>query len=108
MAYQSEEIIRDYYSIANFRRTVNGYSGFFPPPWQELAVDLHNNFPKSESVSMIKDLGVDYIIIDKKTYDKGFKEKNEKINGESVINVLKKNPSLEFIKPLGDYYIFKF
>lgn len=106
MPYAAEEIKREYFSTENFRRTVNGYSGFSPPPWQELLMNLHKNFPDGKTLKTLKNLGITYIIIDKEMYDKGFKERNENVSGERVVNLLKINNRVKFIKQIGDYYIF--
>lgn len=108
MMYSGDEISRNYYSLANFRRSVNGYTGFSPPPWQDLLVNLQQNFPNQESVKIIRDIGVDYVIVDKNGYDKNFKSKQLKDDGNSVIDSLKKNPSLELVKNFGDHYVFGF
>ncbi len=106
--YAGEEMKREYFSTINFRQTVNGYSGFSPPPWQKLLTTLHQDFPGDNSINILKDLGVNYIIVDKYLYDRGYTAGNEKVNGESVINALKKNSSIKFVNKLGDHYIFKY
>lgn len=108
MMYSGEEIKREYFSTINFRRTVNGYSGFSPPPWQKLIEKLNAAFPNDESIKMIKDIGVRYIIIDKNGYDKNFKTKQSKVNGASIMNSLKKNSSLKLVKDFQDHSVFKF
>lgn len=108
MSGSTEEMKREYFSIINFRRTVNGYTGFSPPPWQKLIATLHEEFPKIESTDMIRELGVNYVIVDKSRYDEGFKTKNEKVDGTFVVNSLKDNSSLKFINKFEDYYVFEF
>ncbi len=108
MFYSGDEIMRDYYSTSNFRRTVNGYTGFSPPPWQDLLVNLQNNFPNQESVNLLKKLGINYIVIDKKGYDKSFKDKQLKIDGQTVVNDLKNNTSFGIVKEFGDFTLFSF
>lgn len=107
MKYSSDEILRSYYSTVNFRKSVNGYSGFFPTNWQNLLIDLQNDFPNESSVTKIKNLGVDYIIIDRQGYDKNFKDKLLSYNGDKVIKMLKQNSSLKLIKDFGNYTVFK-
>lgn len=107
-AYPEEEMKREYFSTVNFRRTVNGYTGFSPPPWQKLLATLHEDFPKEKSINIIKDLGVNYVIVDKLLYDKGYKAGSEKVDGKAVINALTKNTSLKFVKKFKDHYIFKY
>lgn len=104
----AEELKREYYTTVNFRKTVNGYSGFAPPQWQKLVADLHKDFPNQTTIKTIKDLGVNYIIVDKKAYDTGFKLKQERFNSDSVTRKLKENPSLRLIKSFENYYVFEF
>ena len=42
------ELEREYYLTKNFRKTVNGYSGFSPFSWQDDVLYLFNNFPKNK------------------------------------------------------------
>ncbi|MEK7571931.1 MAG: hypothetical protein AAB553_06690 [Patescibacteria group bacterium] len=108
MTYPQEEILRQYFSTTNFRRTVNGYSGFSPPPWQNLLEKLRSDFPSEETLKSIKNLGVTYIIIDKRMYDLEFEEGKTEFDGQFVINRLKQCPSLTFVGKREEYYIFKF
>ncbi len=105
--YAPDEMLRNYYSTANFRRTVNGYSGFFPPAWQENLTYLTNNFPSNESIKKIKKQGVDYIIIDRAGYDKNFNNKNLKYDGDTIVEKLGQNTSVQLIEDFGDYVVFK-
>jgi hypothetical protein len=102
-----EEIQRDYFSTSNFRRTINGYSGFSPPPWQDLLVLLQKKVPQSESVKILKDMRVDYIIVDKKEYDTLFVQKWSQVDGITVVNNFKNNPGLLLVEEFGDTFVFK-
>lgn len=104
----AEEMKRDYYSTANWRRTINGASGFAPPQWELLVADLRANFPNKTTIQDLNKLGVNYIIIDKYAYDKEFKIKQQKHDGEYVINTLKKTSNLRFLKSLDNYFVFEY
>ncbi|MBI5044747.1 MAG: hypothetical protein HZC02_02370 [Candidatus Levybacteria bacterium] len=67
--YATRELQRQYYSTAHFLRTVNGASGFSPPPWQLLSVKLLKEFPSSKSIDTLKNLGVNFIIVHFDEYD---------------------------------------
>jgi heme/copper-type cytochrome/quinol oxidase subunit 4 len=105
--FTQNEIWREYYSTLHFRKMVNGYTSFSPPAWQEFIITMDKEFPDKKSVQIIKNLGVNYIIVDKDLYDKGYAVKQQKVNGDYVIDSLHQNSSLTFIKRNGNTYIFK-
>lgn len=102
------ELMRDYYSTINWRNTVNGASGYAPPQWQRLVATLHKEFPSKGTVQTLKKLEVNYIIVDKNSYDKAFNAKNHHIDGKFVIEYLMEDKSLQLIKSSKNYYIFEF
>lgn len=102
------ELEREYYSTVAFRKTVNGYSGFSPAKWQEDALYLFYNFPNTKSVEKIKQMQVNYLIVNKTEYDVLFKQKALKISGEGVISKLKNRNDLTFVKQIDNDFIFKF
>ncbi len=106
--HTAQEIWREYFGTIEFRKMVNGYSGFSPPPWQHLVEDLYQNFPRGNTVMTIKKLGINYIIVDKKEYDSLWFEKRTSMSGAEVIDVLQKNPSVRLIKKSGSDYVFAF
>jgi hypothetical protein len=100
---------RVYYSIANFRRTVNGASGFSPPPWQKLVTSLNVNFPSKGSINELNQLGVDYVIVHtnencSKTAICGH-EKNK--DGKGIIKLIIQSHSFKLVKQFKNTYIFK-
>ena len=54
--YVQAELWREYYSTLNFRNEVNGTSGFTPPPWQNMVVNLMANFPSDNTIQTLKNL----------------------------------------------------
>ena len=110
--YSSREFWREYYSTVHFRKTVNGASGFSPPPWQELVNYLLFDFPSDESISKLKNIGVNIIIVHKNEYETLYKDnfifQNKKIpNGQEVIKYLMISKSVSFEKQFGEDYVFK-
>ncbi len=103
----TKEVERQLFSTVEFRKMINGASGFSPPPWQALTADIHNNFPNNDSISTFRQIGIDYIVVDKKSFDEGFKKNLEKYNGKMVLNLLTKNNGLTFVKELDGYYVYK-
>jgi len=104
----SEEMKRDYYSTVNWRRTVNGASGFAPPQWERLVAKLHANFPDKATIRSLKELDINYVIVDKEAFDREFYIKQQSVNGTFVINTLKHELSLRFIKSFKNYFVFEF
>ena len=50
------------------RRMVNGYSGFFPPPYMDLKPKM-DNFPDLASLDELEELGVRYCVVRRKSVD---------------------------------------
>lgn len=110
--YASQEFWREYYSTYHFRKTVNGASGFSPPPWQELVNYLLFNFPSDASIGKLKSIGVDLIIVHKKEYDTLHKDnfifQNKKIpSGKEVIKYLMTNKDVFLEKQFGQDFVFR-
>lgn len=111
--YASIEQWRDYYSTANFRKTVNGYSGFSPPPWQVLVTNLIEYFPDQKTITTLKNMHITFIIVHKKEYDKmnhdKYKLNNHAVpSGNDIISSLKQNKTVTLVKQFGDDYVFTF
>lgn len=94
----SLEILREYYSTKSFRKMVNGYSGFTPPPWKKFIEDIGQNFPQNSSLDKIRERGVTYVVV----------EKNILLNGDMTLEELNNNSKVELIKQIDNYYVFKF
>lgn len=110
--YSNQELWREYYSTAHFRRTVNGASGFSPPPWQETVNYLLAFFPSEESIDKLKKMGVNKIIVHKSEYDVLYKNKYKILGkntkrGEEIIKTLLSRNDLYLEKQFGDDYVFK-
>lgn len=111
--YVEHEMLRDYYSIRHVHRTVNGYSGFSPPPWQILVTETLENFPDKKTVTHLKNIGITYIIVHKDEYDT-FSQDHFKLNnkylpsGNDVINRLQKEKSLRLDNQFGDTFVYQF
>lgn len=110
--YVSSELWREYYSTIDFRPAVNGTSGFTPPPWQNMVINLMSSFPSDATVNQLNKLGVNLIIIHKAEYDKLYNNhylvQNKRIpNGTAVINFLASNPKVELVKILDNDYVYR-
>ncbi len=111
--YSGEELRREYFSTIHFRKSVNGYSGFSPYPWQDMTYRLAQTFPDEKSIREIKKIGVSYLVIHKNEYDaiskKGFELFKYKFpNGQTVRKKLLENKALELVKTNENVDIFKF
>lgn len=103
---------RAYYSIANFRKTVNGASGFSPLPWQKLVTSLNVNFPSKESINELKHLGIDYIIVHTNEYETcsktavcGYQKTKD---GKGIIKLILQSQSFKLVKQFKNTYVFAF
>jgi|GEM_PF-1522548 len=106
--FTQQELWREYYGTIEFRKSVNGYTGFSPPPWQDFIYSMHKTFPNRESVKEIHSLEVNYILIDKIAYDKEHLINTKTPPSSTVILTLKSYKNLKFIKNVGNYSIFNF
>jgi hypothetical protein len=110
--HTQQDLFRQYYSTVHFRKMVNGASGFSPPPWQTMIIDLLIEFPNEKSLAQLRNLDIDYIIVHKDQYDILHKEKYsvEKHyfeDGEHIIEHLSKNSSVRLVKKFGNDYIYE-
>lgn len=110
--YASQEFWRQYYSTAHFRKTINGISGFSPPPWQELVNFLLSEFPSDKSINKLKNIGVNLIVVHKNEYDTLYKNDymilNRKIlSGDEVIKYLLGHKDVYLEKQFDNDYVFR-
>jgi hypothetical protein len=107
------ELLREYYGTLHFRKMVNGYSGFSPPPWQEMVYETDASFPSQKTLEKLKMMRINYIIVHKSEFDKLNKD-NFKVNnhlfekGDVVIAQLSKNKEVKLIKQFGGDFVFEF
>ncbi len=110
--FVSSERTREYYSAIHFKKMVNGASGFSPPPWQNMVLNLLANFPSNETMNSLRSMNINYIIVHKKEYDM-LKESHLLVNGKSikdgdtVIHSLVTKQRLNFIKKFDEDYVFE-
>ena len=67
---------------------------------------MHKTFPSKESVEKIHALGVNYIVIDKTTFDKEFMKDKKTPAGSTVVSLLKSYKNIKFIKNVENYTVF--
>ncbi len=56
-----------YWSYCHWKKMMNGYSGFFPPGWDEFKMKLQQ-FPTKETIDQLRQQGVNYCVINKHKY----------------------------------------
>ena len=76
----TEELLRMIYSLEHGKRLANGYSGFFPPEWEKIVASSHKDFPDGKFGSLMKQIGVDYLIVHKRLLTEEKKERLESQN----------------------------
>ncbi len=88
-----------YYSTYHWKKIVNGYSGFFPPKYFMLLEKLQM-FPSNESINILKNLKVKYIIIHSENLDQHrWNDMKDEINDNYK--------DLTLIKIFGQDYVYK-
>ncbi len=112
MPYVSSDNMREYYSTIHFRKMVNGASGFSPPPWQELVVEIIKEFPSQKTIVKLRQMKINYIIIHKSEYDKIYKDnftiKKHRIpSGQNIIKKLSENNEVKLIKHIENDYVYQ-
>ncbi len=70
LAYVGMEPQRDYHNIANWKKMLNGYSGYTPVSYKD-AVRYTRAFPSARSLSFLRGLGIEYVVIEGPRYEKG-------------------------------------
>lgn len=103
----NSENFREYYGTLSFRKTINGASGFSPPPWQIKINYLVNNFPNSDSIKLLKSGGVNYIIVHSWEYDRLHGAGYEVSPGAEIKSKLDNNKIVEFVYSVDDDYVYK-
>ncbi len=109
--YAGQEYIRQYYSINGFQKRMNGVSGFSPPPWQAEVTHLLKTFPDETSLTRIKKMGINTIIVHPGEYNMLYHDKVKIDNisllpGETVIRILDKSKSVTKIKSYPSAVIY--
>jgi len=110
--FSQQEMLREYYNTLNLRKTVNGYTGFSPPPWQVLVTLELKQFPDTESIQQLKAIGVQYAVVYKTDYDKLYEkrftlDKTHIASGSAIVNQAAKQKNLQLITIIGDTYIYR-
>jgi hypothetical protein len=109
----NSENFREYYGTLSFKETINGASGFSPPPWQTKINFLVNNFPKNNSLQLLKNMGVNYLIIHAWEYDQlhsgGYytADNNPVSSGAVIKSKLDNNNQVQFVYSTDKDYVYK-
>jgi hypothetical protein len=78
-----------YFSTFHWNRLVNGYSGFKPPHYLQL-VDSIDNFPDDDTITELRQRGVDYVVV-----HGGFYSEEERY--AEVVARLEQRPEFELV-----------
>ncbi len=69
LVFSAMEPQRDYYNTANWKKMLNGYSGYVPVSYKE-AVKAESDFPSPGAISFLKRKKVKYVILEGRRYDR--------------------------------------
>ncbi len=95
------EFKRNYYSINKFPKTVNGVSGFSPPPWEKQALNVRKRLSTQKTIDDFKHMDVNYLIFEKDNYDLYYSD------GQKVLDFLRNNNSIKEVNRFDNTYVFK-
>jgi hypothetical protein len=110
--YASQELYREYFNTLDFKKRMNGFSGFSPLQWENDVASLLKNFPNKKSITFLKTRGVNYIVIHKNEYSHSLKNPYV-VNGVAlpkgshIIKKLNKQTKVTLIKQIDNDYIYK-
>lgn len=112
MPYSTKELDRVYYSTFHQKKTVNGASGFSPPPWQTMALRLLKDFPSMSTIQELRKIGVNYIVIHDEEYDllkkEDFRMLDKKVDeGEDIVARVEKVKGIKMVKQFNKDYLFQ-
>lgn len=94
------ETPRMYRSTYGWWRLVNGYASYFPEGYYETR-DTLNTLPSPESLSKLRSLDVDYVVVHPEQYDQDGE------NGQKVLRAVNKEPSLERVTGDGGSILYR-
>jgi hypothetical protein len=69
LVFAAMEPQRDYYNTANWKKMLNGYSGYVPVTYRE-AVKAESDFPSPGAIDFLRREGVRYVILEGRRYDR--------------------------------------
>ena len=112
MPNSDREFSRVYYSTVSFHPQVNGTSGYSPSRWEEMTNELLGNFPNNKTLSTLKSLQVEYLIIHPKEYDtlSGLQFKSGGkliIKGEEIIKKLNQSTTVKLLQKDKEVYLYQ-
>jgi len=93
------ECPRLHYSTYHWKMLVNGYSGYFPPLYDELKRRLQTQ-PLEQNIKDLKSLGVKYIIIHSSLY------KEEELKN-ILSEIIRLEKHVQFVTQLEDAYVYE-
>lgn len=89
------EAKRMLYSLVHQHNLVNGYSGFFPPQYYSLVKNLNQNFPSVKIIEQLKDVQVEYIIV------------NQELISSEKLDQIRKFSDLKEIKKFKKHLVYE-
>ncbi|NMC81163.1 MAG: hypothetical protein GYA59_17525 [Chloroflexi bacterium] len=94
---QSEDQEQTYYTLVYNKPFIGGFFNAFPPPQYQRLRPIMENFPDQQSVETLRQLGVEYVLVDRDEY----------ANIASVRQTLEQL-GLYFVNELGDEQVYQF
>ena len=98
IAYATHATLRMYYNTANWKKVVNGYSGYIPESYRE-AVEATRVFPSETATRYLEGLGVEYILVEGSRYGP--------VKVEEILRWAERDDRLDLVEETGGDYVFR-
>ncbi len=89
-----------FFSRLHYKKLVNGYSGYFPPGYENLTAQLRR-FKPQRDIHLIKQHQVDYLLVHFTYYLYSGTRK------DFILSEIDKLDSINYVSNFGEHYIFK-
>ena len=97
LAFVGMEPQRDYYNTVNWKKMINGYSGYIPVSYRD-AVKAERDFPSDEALRFLRRMKVRYVVLEGPRYTPAALK--------SILERVGRVPGLELEFRSGDYYAY--
>ncbi|MBU4302532.1 MAG: hypothetical protein KKE56_07215 [Actinobacteria bacterium] len=97
LQYTALEPLRMYYNTANWKKMVNGYSGYIPESYRQ-AAEATVVFPSEATVTYLESIGVEYILVEGDRY--------RPVMVDDILRWAERDTRVDLVKESAGNYIF--
>ncbi|MCG2796856.1 MAG: hypothetical protein L6427_13535, partial [Actinomycetia bacterium] len=98
LQYTALEPLRMYYNTANWKKMVNGYSGYIPESYRQ-AAEATVVFPSEAAVTYLEGIGVEYILVESDRY--------RPVVVDDILRWAERDTRVDLVKESAGNYIFR-